>query len=301
MSSFGKELGQRAQRSGWSLNEMLVNTPDFINRVAVEALNLPIKGVGKLAEVSGLVDTAENWKMVATNLRPENVNQYIEQQKGILTGEIAKINPKHNIGIVESAQKGDWATFTRNLAGGVADSFAPSLAMMISGGTMGVGGMIGSSTAVFGAGKYAEMDKQAPDMSEQAKVFAAATNGALEGIFETYLGSGAVGSAIRKVVVKEGRDAATGIVSKGIRQGFVDLLIKHPALAPLGEGFEEMGTQIAQNYVDKISGYKPEIGIMDGVVDAGLIGEYQEQYIQPHCMQVKQYWVQIKPIRKEQN
>jgi N12 class adenine-specific DNA methylase len=272
MSGFGKELGQRVQRSGWNLNEMLANTPDFINRVAVEAINLPIKGVGKLAEVSGLIDTADNWKLVATDLKPDNVNQYIQQQKGILTSEIAKINPKANIGIVESAQKGDWATFTRNLAGGVADSFAPSLAMMISGGTMGVGGMIGSSTAVFGAGKYAEMNEQAPNMSEQAKVFAAATNGALEGIFETYLGSGAVGSAIRNVVATQGRKAATDIVNKGIRQGFIDLLIKHPALAPLGEGFEEMGTQIAQNYVDKISGYKPDINIMDGVVDAGLIG-----------------------------
>ena len=126
--------------------------------------NAPISRA-QLAEMTGLVETADNWKLIAKDLRPDKLNEYIENQKGILTKEIAKINPKHEMGITEAAQAGDWATFTRNLAGGVADSFAPSLAMMISGGTMGTAGMIGSSTAVFGAGKYAEMDKQAPEMS----------------------------------------------------------------------------------------------------------------------------------------
>ena len=145
--------------------------------------------------------------------------------------------------------------------------------MMVSGaGMTAPPGMIGAGSALFGAGKYAEMDKMKPDMPESTKVLAAAANGAFEGIFETYLGSGAIGKAFRNIIAKQGREAAREGVKKGVIQGFADLVTKHPALAPLGEGVEEFGTQIAQNIVDKYSGYRPDIKITEGAGDALLIG-----------------------------
>ena len=62
--------------------------------------------------------------------------------------------------------------------------------------------MIGSGTAVFGSGKLQELDQNAPGMPENMKLLASGANGALEGIFETYLGSGAVGGAIKKMVLR---------------------------------------------------------------------------------------------------
>ncbi|WP_346862839.1 hypothetical protein [uncultured Draconibacterium sp.] len=275
----GKEMGTRAHRGAIELNKMLANTPDFVNRLAVEAFNQSAgKSVRNAATVAGwlgfdeISEQYKNWRMEAKDLKPEQYNAYTQEQKQILTNKIAELNPKHEQGIVESAKQGDWPTFTRNLAGGVADSFAPSLAMMISGGTMGTAGMIASGTAVFGAGSYLEMDEQAPQLEEGTKVLAAAAKGALEGIFETYLGSGAVGGALRKMVTKEGKEAGKQVVQNGLRKGFSDLLTKYPALAPMGEGFEEWGTQVAQNYVDIVSGYKPDISVFDGATDAMLIG-----------------------------
>lgn len=269
LTGFWQEIGKRGHRSAIELNKMLANAPDFVNRIAVQAFNAspPGQAIQGIGEIVG-----QNWKMEAKDLRPEQFNEYSEKQKEQLTKKIAEINPKHEQGIIESAKKGDWITFTRNLAGGVADSFAPSLAMMISGAGMAAPGMISSGAAVFGAGKYDEMDKAAPNMTEDAKVMAAAANGAFEGIFETYLGSGAVGKAFRKIIEQEGKQAAKGVVQRGLSKGFSDLLSKYPALAPLGEGFEEMGTQVAQNVVDKYSGYRPDISITEGVADAGAIG-----------------------------
>lgn len=269
MEGFWEEQGKRAHRGALNLNQMLANTPDFLNRMAVEAFNMSIPGRG-IQGIGRLI--GQNWKMKAYDLRPEEYNEYVETEKKKLTNEIAKLNPKHEQGILESAQRGDWATFVRNLAGGVADSFAPSVAMMVSGAGMAAPGMIGSSAVVFGAGKYAEMDQQAPDMPEETKVTAAAVNGALEGIFETFLGSGAVGKAFRNIVAKEGRQAATDMVKKGIVEGFADVITRNPAMAPFGEGVEEWGTQVGQNFVDIVSGYRPNIDLFDGATDALLIG-----------------------------
>ncbi len=97
---FWSEQGKRMQRSGWELNKMLANTPDFVNRVAVAAFNRSPAGqaakyAGQIAEKFGLADTADKWKMVAKDLQPEKVNDYIEQQKETLTKQIAQLNPKH--------------------------------------------------------------------------------------------------------------------------------------------------------------------------------------------------------------
>ena len=262
-SGFGEELGKRAHRSAVELNKMLTNAPNGILR----ALNVPFD---YLYEAIGLPKTDPQAFNKLTGL--DKVSDNLESQKEILTKQIAKLNPKHEQGIVESAQKGDWVTFTRNLAGGVADSFAPSLAMMVSGGAMGTTGMITSGASVFGAGKLDELDKNAPDMPEGVKVLSAYANGALEGIFETYLGSGAVGNSLKKIIAKEGKETGEKIVAQGLREGISNILSKYPALAPFGEGFEEWGTQVSQNYVDKISGYKPDINVFDGALDAMLIG-----------------------------
>ncbi|HAX94828.1 MAG TPA: hypothetical protein DCY25_13005, partial [Bacteroidales bacterium] len=260
-TGFGKEIGLRATRGANELNRMLVNAPDAILRTVNAIPNEIFKAVGlpEIQSFNDVVGISEN-------------KEYFDKQNEILSKKIESVNAKHDKSIVEAAKEGDWVTFTRNLAGGVADSFAPSLAMMISGATMAPGAMIGTGAAVFGAGKLDEIDKVAPDLPEPLKVLAAASNGALEGIFETYLGSGAVGKAFLNLASRQGKEVATRTLTDGLRKGFSDVLTKYPALAPFGEGFEEWGTQIAQNYVDKITGVNPDINVFDGSLDALLIG-----------------------------
>lgn len=267
---FGKEMGLRASRSANEFNRMLVNTPDYLNRLTANLINTSPLGQA-VAGVGALL--GKDWNLIRVgSLKPKQLNENLDRINDSLTSQIRSVNKNYEKDILQAANEGDWTTFTRNLAGGVADSFIPSLAMMITGGTMAPIGMVGTGAAVFGAGKLEELDKMAPDMDENMKMTVALSNGALEGIFETLLGSGAVGSAIKKLITKEGKEAATGIVKKGISQSFADLLTKYPSLAPLGEGFEEFGTQIAQNAVDKYSGYGPDIKLTDGSLQALMIG-----------------------------
>lgn len=260
---FGKELVNRGARGAEELNQMLINAPNTFMRVINAPFNTLYRAVG-LPEVD-----PQTFNKI-TGL--DKVSDDIDKKKEFYTQRIKELNPDAEKSVTQAAKEGDWVTFTRNLAGGVADSFAPSMAMMLSGGTMGAPAMIGSGALLFGSGKLKEIDEASPDMPENLKLLVAGANGALEGIFETYLGSGAVGGAIRELALREGRDAARRTVMEGLRQGFSKVLADRPMLAPLGEGFEEMGTQIAQNYVDKVSGYRPDIDVTDGVLDAGLIG-----------------------------
>ena len=270
----------RAQRSGWSLNQFLADTPDFLNRIAIEAINKTpafqaLRGAAKIAGSLGFEEVADKWaeyRVEAKDLRSTKIKAKIDAQKNILKKGIAELNPKHEMDIIEAAKQGDWVTFTRNLMGGVSDSFAPSLAMMVSGGALGTAGMLGSSTAVFGAAKYAEVEEQAPEMPESTKVFIAGANGALEGLFETYLGSGAIGKSFLNMVKNEGRDKAVSVLKDGVRKAITNLITKYPILAPLSEGVEEFGTGLSQNYVDKITGYRPDLDIMEGVWSQALIG-----------------------------
>lgn len=267
---FGKELGYGAVISANTFNKMLANTPDFLNRVAAWSLNN--SPLGKVVESTGKLFGKDIQLVRAGDGRPEKINEKIDKNIQYWTDKVADVNSKHEQGIIESAKNGDWVTFARNLGRGVTESFAPSVAMMLTGGYMSAPAMIGAGAAIFGAGKLEEYDKYAPEMSEDTKIAAALTNGALEGIFETYLGSGAVGKAFKNILTKEGRDAGKNVIMHGLRNGFSDLITKYPALTPFGEGFEEWGTQVAQNFVDKVSGYKPDVNIFEGSTDAFLIG-----------------------------
>jgi N12 class adenine-specific DNA methylase len=98
----------------------------------------------------------------------------------------------------------------------------------------------------------------------------------LEGVWETMLGAGAIGRAFKGIIsrgLKEGgEELAKANGKKFITDIWAKTLEKTPALAPLGEGIEELGTQISQNAVDKYSGYRPNIKLTEGAGDAMLLG-----------------------------
>jgi len=261
--SFGEEFVNRGARGAAGLEKWLLNVPQNAIRTVNAVLNPIYKAVG-LPEADN--EYFNNFTGIS------KLTKKLDENREAFTNRVNEVNAKNEQGLVESAKKGDWITFTRNLAGGVADSMVPSMAMMLTGGTMGTGGMIGSSAAVFGGGKLEELDQKAPDLPDAVKIPVSIVNGALEGVFETFLGSSAVGGAIKDLVAKEGKDAGIGVIEKGFKNGFRKLLSDHPAMAPFGEFFEEYGTQVTQNYVDKVSGYRPDINIFDGAFDSGLIG-----------------------------
>jgi len=243
----------------------LINIPDNAMRITAlgtnpiaKILGIPEYNPGDINEVTGL----------------SNVDDYLSNQSKIYQNEIEKINPRINEGTFKALQSGDINQAFKNLSGGLVESFFPSMMMMgLPMASVGKLGQIAGSTAMFGTARLKELDDNYPELSEPQKLIAGNVNGFLEGWFETYFGSGAVGSAMAKSILqKEGVNLGSEVIKKGIGEMFTNLLTKYPALAPFGEMYEEMGTQITQNLTDKFTGVSPDISVTENMWDSGILG-----------------------------
>jgi protein-L-isoaspartate O-methyltransferase len=270
-STVGAEMWERTKKGGYQLGQMMADAPGFVYDVAAvpqnflaDKLNMP--GLRATSDTSGAM----------LGLEQNPVSGYFKDQSEISEQKIAKANPKYRQGVIDSFEKGDWSTGFRNLAGGILESLQPSMSVMLSGGTMGTAGTVGTGAALFGAGKQAEIEQHGSDLPEWQQTMVAANNGALEGLFETALGAGAMGKAFKNVITRSlkegGEEAARAGGKRFLGDMWARMVAENPALAPLGEGFEELGTQISQNAVDKYSGYRPDIALTEGAGDAMLMG-----------------------------
>ena len=194
--------------------------------------------------------------------------------------EIIKASPAANKSIEESLKGGDYSRAGKNLLSGIIESMPSSIAMMAApasgAGTLGTF----SSIALMTGTQFADENLRNPELKDipnDQKIFAGMLNGIPEGLFETFLGSGAVASTFMDVIKKKG--AETGV--KEIKKGIIAWIRKMYAETPLvaqstGNGLEEVATQLSQNWIDKYVLGK-DIQISDGVIDAGLMGFGQGQ------------------------
>lgn len=187
--------------------------------------------------------------------------------------KVRELNPDIDKGVVEPIQNGEYKKAIRNLFSSMTQSAPASAAMMLSGG-LSTPMQVGAGAALFGSQNLNQADQEGDygNVSRDAVVAISSVTGALESIFETTFGSGAAGKAISNIIKKEGKEQATETIKKGFTDNVIKLITENPWMAPFGEAYEEMGTQLAQNAVNKYSGYKPDINLMDGVYDAGLLG-----------------------------
>lgn len=261
--SFADEAGARLMRAYTEFNQMLVNAPNTLLRMVNALPNELYKAVG-LPEVSG--DSFNKLTGLDKNVAS------LEQTKEALSQKILKLNPDAEASLVESLGKGDFGAFGRNIAGSVLEALPLSISLMTATPAVGSSAVTAAGAVLFGGQKMKELDEKAPNMPEGIKALVGATNGALEGWFESTFGSGAVSSAMMKLIANEGKTVAKETIKGGLREGFTALLTKYPALAPMGEFYEEFATQTAQNYVDILAGIKPMGSLFEGSLDNGLVG-----------------------------
>jgi len=255
-TKLGKTVGSSLMAGINNATSWVADTPGFIYDLA----GAPFRAVGLN------VPTSKDFKDTPL----QNISSYYKENAKAYEQKVQQANPSRGKGIIESFKNGDIEGGILNLAGGIAESAPASIAMMLSGGATAptiLGGAV-----VFGAGKAQEMDENSPEMDYDKRRVISALNGTLEGIFETYLGSGAVGKSLAGIIKNQGKEVAQEQAKRSLSTVFANMITKNPWMTPLGEGFEEVGTQISQNLVDKYSGYKPELDIMDGVGDWFLSG-----------------------------
>jgi hypothetical protein len=269
---FGTEMKDQVQGGSESLLAGAYGIPGY----AFDFIGAGFRGLG--IDVPRWKDSwGKEVKVGDTDINPLS---YLEKAKnGLLqrakqnADEVKKINPRIEEGVLGAFEKGDALQGFRNMASAIAQSAPSSLAMGLTGG-MSTAAQVGSGAALFGSQSMNEADQENDygKVSRDALLAITSVTGAFESVFETTLGSGAVGKSIINLVAKKGEKGAVEELSKTFASSMAKKLIEHPWLAPFGEAIEEMGTQVAQNAVNKYTGYKPETNVMDGVWDAGMIG-----------------------------
>jgi hypothetical protein len=261
-TSMLEDLSSSFLRGSSRLGSMLAKTPAFIYDIAAYPQN-------KIAELTGLDISASSEELANTLGLPENEiakyydNAVAESQK--------KLNEKYDKGITDYFKSGDYSKAFGLLANSVVES-APisiSLALGNAAGLTTAQSIMGGG-AVFAADKKSELDTQNPNMTESSKVENALANGLLEGVFENF-GVTKLGSMTKDILLKEGVEQGKEIVKNGFKEVYLPVLKKYIGTTA-EESISEAATQYAQNAVDKFSGAKPNIDLMEGVLDAAIIG-----------------------------
>jgi hypothetical protein len=163
--------------------------------------------------------------------------------------------------------EGDYANGFTMVSNAIAESLPATLSVIMTGGGSAGLGMMGLTTAI---GKKKELDKM--DIDEQDKYINAVLTGTSEALFEA-IGVGSIARVSKSIFAREGVDAGTEILKRGILDNFDNLLKKYPVLlAPLADGSSEWATTIAQNAADKYTGVDPERNLFEGATDALIVG-----------------------------
>lgn len=259
---FGEEFIKSLEVGSARLGASLARTPSLIYDLAA----LPQNIVAKYTGVPIATSSEEFAKIVGF---PDNKvaeyydNAVIETKK--------KINEKYDKSITDYFSNGEYEKGFKSIALQVAES-APISATLALGNAAGVStaqSILGGG-AVFAADKLNEIKQSGAPLDQVNAVSTAVSNGLLEGIFEQF-GITKLGGLAKDILKKEGVDAAKELAEKGFKESYSQIAKRYLGIGA-EESISEAATQFAQNVVDKYSGYKPDIDLMDGVKDAAIVG-----------------------------
>ena len=148
---------------------------------------------------------------------------------------------------------------------GLANSAPVSISMMVGGAYMKTAQFLTAGTIGFAGKEIREMRDEHPAMSEFEIMTKSLGIAGAETVFGL-IGKGTIGKSYRTIIAKEGKEEGVKIFKKGIIEMYETALRKYGAAAGIvGEGIEEVATQITQNM---IKGLDP----MQGVPDAFVLG-----------------------------
>lgn len=244
------------------LGSSIARTPSFV----YDLFAIPQNLVAKYTGIPIGTSAAEFGKTIGI---PENeVAQYYEKA---LDETKAKINEKYDKGVSDYFSNGDYSKGFGLLANQIVESAPMSISLALGNyaGLTPIQSILGGG-AVFAADKKAELEKSGAPLDEIQQVSNAVSSGILEGIFEQF-GITKLGGMVKDALVKEGKEKAVELAKTGFKESYLPVFKKYFGVAA-EEALGEAATQFSQNAVDKESGYKPDLNLMDGVVDAALVG-----------------------------
>ncbi len=257
--SLPEELTSSFERGAIKLAQGIARTPEFLFDAAMEENFNKSMNVIKRPDLT--INSTKLGDVTGIHNEPA---KYLEQ---VIEKRQADFDNVYDKGITEYVANGEYSKAAGLLANSIAESAPTTIALALSGG--GTAPILAGG-AVFGAQKKSELDKEATNMSEADKIGIATANGLLEGIFEQF-GITKLGGIAKDIFAKEGKDVAKKFVEDAFKETYKGTVGKYLGITG-EEALSEMATQFSQNAVDKYSGYKPELDLMQGVIDAGIVG-----------------------------
>ena len=168
-------------------------------------------------------------------------------------------------GIYENFKKGNWSDGFKQLGSGLAESAPVSIGMMAGGSATSIPRLAAGSTPMFLGPELERLREENPGASEFDLTTKAIGLAGAETVFSA-IGSGTLGKVYKDILLKEGKEQGAKVFRNGLIEMYEQALKKVGAPAgALGEGVEEVATQITQNM---INGKDP----FEGVSDAFLQG-----------------------------
>ena len=168
-------------------------------------------------------------------------------------------------GVAANFAAGRYLDAVKQLGTGLGESMPVSISMMLGGGYMKAGQFIAGGTLAFAGPEIREMRENNPAMSEFEVITDSLALAAAETVFG-FVGKGSIGRTYRTILAKEGKEKGVQVFKKGLIDMYETAIKKYGAIAgTLGEGIEEVATQITQNLIKGIDPFT-------GVPDAFLLG-----------------------------
>ena len=166
-------------------------------------------------------------------------------------------------GIYENFKKGNWSDGFKQLGSGLAESTPVSMSMMMGGAATSIPKLAAGSTPMFLGPELRRLREENPGASEFDLTAKAIGLAGAETVFSA-IGSGTLGKVYKDILLKEGRQQGQKVFRNGLIEMYEQALKKAGApVGALGEGIEEVATQITQNM---INGKDPFEGVNDAFI-----------------------------------
>lgn len=187
---------------------------------------------------------------------------------------------KYDAGVFDSLKEGRYGDAGSQIVNNIVASAPQMLLMAMTDGAGSVGKLGNvSKTAInslpFASSKANEI-RDDENIPTYAKPIISALYGLSEVIPDQAFGSQAIIRKIQSQITEEGVEAGLR-TGKDLAEGYIKKAfsnIKEPLSDLAKNSLEEMSTQFSQNLIDKIA-VDPNKDLMEGVVDAGIIGAVQ--------------------------
>ena len=263
--SYMQKIGNDLAAGDKSLGEMLVSVPGTIYSMFNVVDTRIKKELGMLGIDTPVNKTEEEFEqMIGTGplLKKLVEEQEYRRKKGDIWNQSEGIKG----GVTDNFSDGNFSDGFKQLGSMLAESAPVTIGiMMASFSGLGIGQIARGGTVAMAGPELRQQRENNPEQTEAMSVFKALGLGGAEMVFSA-ISSGSLAKVYKEIIFKEGVKKGTQTFQKGIVSMYQEALKKYGASAAMvGEGVEEVATQMTQNLING----RPAL---EGVPDAFTVG-----------------------------